>query len=93
MVRFGKTTNNNESLHRLISRRIPKGGTITNDSYRLGAALAVIQFNDGVSGIAKIFQRLRIEPGRRRLIYFESLTQGGFMMQREELLRGKRVWV
>ena len=44
---------------------MPKGGTITNDSYRLGAALAVIQFNDGVSGITKIFQRLRIEPGRR----------------------------
>ena len=64
-VRFGQTTNNNESLHHLISRRMPKGGTITNDSYRLGAALAVIQFNDGVSGITKIFQRLSIEPGRR----------------------------
>ena len=72
-VRFGKTTNNNESLHRLISRRMPKGATITNDSYRLGAALAVIQFNDGVSGIMKIFQRLRIEPGRRMTKLFRDL--------------------
>ena len=64
-VRFGKTTNYNESLHHLISRRMPKGGTFTNDSYRLGSALAVIQFNDGVSGITKIFKCLRIEPGRR----------------------------
>ena len=72
-VRFGKTTNNNESLHRLISRRMPKGATITNDSYRLGAALAVIQFNDGVSGIMKIFQRLRIEPGRRMTKLFREL--------------------
>ena len=92
-MRFGKTTNNNESLHRLISRRMPKGATITNDSCRLGEALAVIQFNDGVSGITKIFKCLRIEPGRRRLIYFESLTQRGFLKRREELLRGKRVWV
>ena len=64
-MRFGKTTNNNESLHRLISRRISKGGKITNDSYRLGAALAVIQFNDGVSVITEIFRYLSIEPGRR----------------------------
>ena len=64
-VCLGKTTNNNESLHRLISRRMPKGGKITNDSYRLAAALAVIQYNDGVSVITKIFQHLSIEPGRR----------------------------
>ena len=64
-VRFRKTTNNNESLHRLISRRMPKGGKITNDSYRLGAALAVIQFNDGVSVRTEIFRYLSIEPGRR----------------------------
>ena len=52
---------------------MPKGATITNDSYRLGAALAVIQFNDGVSGIMKIFQRLGIEPGRRMTKLFREL--------------------
>ena len=71
-VRFGYTTNNNESLHRLISRSAPKTGPVGNHAYRLSAALGVIQYNDGFHGITSIFKQLGIEPGRHMIQLFND---------------------
>ena len=64
-VRYGFTTTHNESLHRMLTRTVPKTGKVTYDTYRLGAALAVIQYNDGVTALATILSRLGIDPRKR----------------------------
>ena len=42
-VRYGFTTTHNESLHRMLTRKVPKTGKVTYDTYRLGAAQGRIQ--------------------------------------------------
>ena len=46
---------------------------MTYDTYRLGAALAVIQYNDGVTALATILSRLGIDPRKRILALFREL--------------------
>ena len=62
-VCFGFTTTNNESLHRMLTRKVPKTGKVSYETYRLGAALAVIKYNDGVTTIANILKRLGLILG------------------------------
>ena len=59
----GKTQNNNESLNGLIWKRCPKDVFVGRVTLELGVASAVITFNDGLSGIIEVFNKLNIKPG------------------------------
>ena len=59
----GKTQNNNESLNGLIWKRCPKDVFVGHVTLELGVASAVIAFNDGLSGIIEVFNKLNIKPG------------------------------
>ena len=89
-VRFGYTTNNNEPLHRLISRTVPKTGPVGNHAYRLSSALGVIQYNDEFYGITRIFKHLGIEPERHMIESFNGsdskrVSQSRLWAQKEKL--------
>ena len=66
------TATNNESLYRILTRKVPKTGKVF-ETYRLGAALAVIQYNDGVTALANILKRLGINPRKRILELLQEL--------------------
>ena len=53
---FGKTSNLNESLHGVLRELVPKAGRAGFFSLCLGAALAVIRYNDGYKGLVSIFE-------------------------------------
>ena len=57
----GKTQNNNESLNGLIWKRCPKEVFVGCVILELGVASAVIAFNDGLSGIIEVFNKLNIK--------------------------------
>ena len=57
----------------MLTRKVPKTGKVTYDTYRLGAALAVIQYNGGVTALAPILRRLGIDPRKRILTLFGEL--------------------
>ena len=59
---YGKTQNNNESLNGLIWKRCPKDVFVGRVTLELGVASAVIAFNDGLSGIIEVFNKLNIKP-------------------------------
>ena len=59
----GKTQNNNESLNGLIWKRCAKNVFLGRVTLELGVASAVIAFNDGLSGIIEVFNKLNIKPG------------------------------
>ena len=72
-VCFGFITTNNESLHRMLTRKVLKTGKVSYETYGLGAALAVIQYNDGVTALANILKRLVIDPRKRIFELFQEL--------------------
>ena len=59
----GKTQNNNESLNSLIWKRCPKDAFVDCVTLELGVASAVIAFNDGLSGIIEVFNKLNTKSG------------------------------
>ena len=61
-VKGGKTSNLNENLHKLIWELVSKTCSVEIELMNLGAALAVIRFNDGWRGYLRIFEELGIEP-------------------------------
>ena len=63
----------NESLHRMLTRKVPKTRKVSYETYRQGAELAVIQYNDGVTALANILKRLGIDPQKRILDLFKEL--------------------
>ena len=58
----GKTQNNNESLNSLIWKGCPKDAFVDCVTLELDVASAVIAFNDGLSGIIEVFNKLNIKP-------------------------------
>ena len=58
----GKTQSNNESLNGLIWKHCPKDVFVGRITLELGVASAVIAFNDGLSGIIEVFNKLNIKP-------------------------------
>ena len=61
-VKGSKTSNLNENLHKMIWEHVPKTGSVEIDLMNLGAALAVIRFNDGWMGYLEIiFEELGIQ--------------------------------
>ena len=59
----GSTQNNNESLNALVWKRCPKDVFVGIDVLNLGCCSAIINFNDGLNGINKIFEKLYLKPG------------------------------
>ena len=55
-VSFGMTTNHNEAMYRLFSDMVPKKEKAGLDAVKLGAALAIIRYNDGFKAVENIFR-------------------------------------
>ena len=56
----GMMSNNNETLHHELFQMVKKTEQVSNTVMRLGAALAVIRYNAGYSGIRELFELLQI---------------------------------
>ena len=50
------TTNHNEAMYKLFSDMVPKKEKAGLDAIKLGAALAIIRYNDGFKAVPNIFQ-------------------------------------
>lgn len=59
----GLTQNANESFNGVLWQIIPKEVFVELQTLRLGALIAVIQFNDGIKGVATILNELGISTG------------------------------
>ena len=96
----GKTQNNNESPNGLIWKRCPKDVFADWVALELGVASAVIAFNNGLSGIIEVFNKLNIKPETFCEKYCEfndetRITQKDWkssdsVKQRRQKLRGHR---
>lgn len=60
----GKTQNPNESLNHVIWSRVPKTTFVGLKSLRIGVYDAILTFNEGAMGKARVFQELAIQPGK-----------------------------
>ena len=83
-IKTSLTSNNNESIHSILFDIIPKKESVGNDLMRLGAALAVIRFNDGYQGIKEVFEAVGVTPGAFLLETFSILDK-------ERLYRSKHI--
>ena len=52
----GTIQNSNEAFNQIIWKRCPKDVFVCKEVLDIGLALAVIHFNDGVSGCSKVFE-------------------------------------
>ena len=57
------TQNNNESLNALVWKHCPKDVFVGIDVLNLGCYSAIINFNDGLNGINRVFEKLYLKPG------------------------------
>ena len=55
-ISIGMTTNHNESMHHLLREMVPKKERAGLVAIKLGAALAVIRYNDGYQAVQNIFR-------------------------------------
>ena len=60
----GQTQNINECLHSLIWQRCPKEVHTSRMTMEIAAASAVVQYNEGATGINCAMKRLGIVPGK-----------------------------
>ena len=59
----GRTQNANESINQLIWQKCPKSVYVQRFTLEAGVASAVINFNDGVSGIINVLEKVNVVPG------------------------------
>ena len=59
----GTTQNPNEAVNQIVWKKCPKDTFISKMILEIGAASAVITFNDGMSGFEKHFRRLNLSFG------------------------------
>ena len=64
-VSDGRTSNHNETIHSILFEIVPKTVSVGADVMRLGAALAVIIYNDGYNAMKYVFETMGITPGVR----------------------------
>ena len=55
-IKYGTSTNNNEVLHSILIDMLPRSDRPGMQSVRLGAALAIIRYNDGYNSVLNIFK-------------------------------------
>ena len=63
----GTKQNPNEAFNQIIWKKCPKDIFISRHELEIGAASAVISFNDGVMGLSQIFQSLDLSFGKYSL--------------------------
>ena len=56
----GMTSNHNEAIHSILFQMVRKTEAVGMDTMKLGAALAVIRYNDGFAGVKRVFEMLGI---------------------------------
>ena len=64
-VADGQTSNHNEAVHGVLFSMVRKTGQCSMDIMKLGSALAVIRYNDGMVAVLTILETLKVEvhPG------------------------------
>ena len=58
----GKTQNNNETLNGVIWKKCPNDVFVGRATLEIDVASAVLNFNDGSSGVLNVLNSLKIEP-------------------------------
>lgn len=71
----GMTSNHNESIQGLQFRMVRKSEAVGIDIMRLGSALAVIRYNDGFSGISRLYNIIGIELSQNMIDNFTKLDK------------------
>ena len=64
----GLTQNDNESFNQIIWKKAPKDVFVARKTLEIAVASAVLSFNDGGSGILKIYNKCGIPPGHFTLL-------------------------
>ena len=59
----GMTSNHNEATHSILFQMVRKTETVGMDTMMLRAALAVIRYNDGFSGVKRVLEMLGVSVG------------------------------
>ena len=59
-----ETQNNNESLNNMIWARCPKNVFVTKTVLQLGVNSAVIEFNEGATGVIRVLEKVGIDIGK-----------------------------
>ena len=59
----GMTSNHNEAIHSILYQMVRKTEAVGMDTMKLGAALAVIRYNDGFAGVKNVFEMLGVNVG------------------------------
>ena len=54
------TSNHNEAIHSILFQMVRKTEAVGMDTMKLGAALAVIRYNDGFAGVKRVFEMLGV---------------------------------
>jgi hypothetical protein len=78
----GQTQNNNEALNSIIWKKCPKNIFVGRKVLEIGVSSAVLQFNEGATGICKVFERLKITIGQ--------FMMKGFLKKNNERIRNMR---
>ena len=60
----GLTQNNNESLNAFIWKKCPKNVYVSRNITEIGMASAVIEFNNGIQGIKKVYENAGLHFGK-----------------------------
>ena len=91
----GTTQNPNEAVNQIVWKKCPKDTFISKMILEIGAASAVINFNDGMSGFEKLFRRLNlsfgvstkkgaIEKDEQRIKNMNNKSQGNVKRKRKK---------
>ena len=65
----GKNQNNNEALNAIIWKRCPKDVYVGQTALEIGAASAVINFNEGLAGMLNVYLEVGINPGKNCITF------------------------
>ena len=97
-LRYGITTNHNESLHHILSEIVPKKLRATINTMKLGAALAIIRYNDEYKAVLNIFSSFsqsghftRAQEAFRLHDNKRIMASGSIERKKKKLLMRKRL--
>ena len=97
------TSNHTEAIHSIPFQMVRKTEALGMDTMKLGAALAVIRYNDGFAGVKKVFETLGVNVGVHMFAKFVQLdiirilrSEGYVAAQQRRFAkrqrRGDKVW-
>ena len=71
----GQTSNNNEALHNILFTMIPKTTHIDYTTMRLGSALAVLRYNEGIHAVLDILNILGVSQSSDLVDFCQMLDE------------------